>query len=92
MVTLEDKEKVDAFVFEQQKKQIKYAVSTTAGVLGVYWIFLSKKAFFMNMFNNRERMRIFNYGRKILGVYAIFLGSMIAMNSTFEKSIPNGIN
>jgi hypothetical protein len=55
---------------------------TGVGV-AIYWLFLSRSAFFQNIFNNKERRMVFNVGRKILGAYAIFLGSMMIMNSHY---------
>lgn len=92
LITSEDKKKIDAYVFEQQKSQIKAGAAITAGILGIYWLFLRKTSFFQNMFNNRERKPIFNIGRKVLGVYAVFLAAMMTMNSHYEKKIPNGLN
>lgn len=64
----------------------------TTGCIAIYWLFLSRTAFFQNIFNNKERRPIMNIGRKILGVYVIFLGSMFTMNSHYQKKIPNGLN
>lgn len=33
-----------------------------------------------------------NIGRKMLGIYVLFLGSMFTMNSHYQKKIPNGLN
>jgi hypothetical protein len=55
----------------------------TVGVLAIYRLFLSKTSFFQNFFNNRERKPIFNVGRKVLGVYAVFLAAMATMNSHY---------
>jgi len=63
-----------------------------ASCLSIYWLFLSRTSFFQKVFNNRERRPIFNIGRKIFGTYLVFLGSMLTMNSHFEKKIPNGLN
>jgi hypothetical protein len=79
-------------VYEQQKSQIKSSAMMTVGVLSIYWLFLSRMSLFQNIFNNRERRRVFNVGRKFLGVYAVFLGSMMVMNSHYEKKIPNGLH
>ena len=64
----------------------------TAGLLAIYWLFLSRYAGFQNFFNNKERHKVWNYGRKGVGIYFVFLGSMITMNSHYEKKIPNGLN
>ncbi len=37
-------------------------------------------------------MRAVNIGIKGLGLYLVFLGSMVTMNSHYEKKIPNGLN
>lgn len=92
LLTLEDKQKIDEYVYGQQKQQIKSACMLTGGGLTIYWLFLSRTSFFQNLFNNKERKWIFNVGRKILGVYLVFLGSMVVMNSHYEKKIPNGLN
>lgn len=60
--------------------------------MGIYWLFLSRTSFFQNIFNNKERRKVFNYGRKIVATYLLFLGTLIAMNSHYEKKIPNGLN
>lgn len=92
LLTVEDKKKIDDYVFDQQKSQIKTAGLMTGGGIGLYWLFLSRNSFFQNFFNNKERRPIFNIGRKVLGVYLVFLGSMMIMNSHYEKKIPNGLN
>lgn len=92
LLTVDDKKKIDEYVFEQQKSQIKAACAMTGGILGLYWLLLSRNSFFQNFFNNKERRPVFNVGRKVLGVYLIFLASMMTMNSHYEKKIPNGLN
>lgn len=64
----------------------------TVGILSIYWLFFSRYAAFQNFFNNKDRSKIWNYARKGIGIYVVFLGSMIAMNSHYEKKIPNGLN
>ena len=92
LLTKVDKEAIDNYVSEQQKSQIKYASIFVSVTLGIYMIFLRKNSFFQNLFNNKDRRRVFNIGRKFLGGYLVFLGWMIVLNSHYEKKIPQGIN
>lgn len=53
LLTKEDKKKVDDYVFEEQKQQIKSSALMTTGCIAIYWLFLSRTAFFQNIFNNK---------------------------------------
>jgi hypothetical protein len=64
----------------------------TGVCLGFYWIFLRQKAFFQNIFNNRERWRVFNILRKVGATYGIFIGSVMMLNSHYQKKMGNGLN
>jgi hypothetical protein len=40
-------------VYDQQKSQLKTAGIMTGVGIGIYWLFLSRTAFFQNIFNNK---------------------------------------
>ena len=77
---------------DQQQVQIKTGATITGVTSVIYWLFLSKMSVFQNTFNNKERRRIFNIGRKTVALYFVFFGWMMVLNSHYEKKIPNGLN
>ena len=77
---------------DQQQIQIKTGAGITGITSMIYWVFLRKISFFQNIFNNKERRRIFNIGRKTIALYFVFFGWMMVLNSHYEKKIPYGLN
>lgn len=92
LLTKKDKDEIEEYVKEEQQTQIKTGCILTAATASIYWLFLSKMAVFQSTFNNRERRRVFNAGRKVVALYAVFFGWMMVLTSHYEKKIPNGLN
>jgi hypothetical protein len=91
LLTKEDKQKIDDYLNEKKKSQIKYGFIFTSGTLGFYTLFLSRMSVFQKFFNDRQKNRLVNGCKKIFGAYFVYLGWIAMLNSHYEKKIPEGL-
>lgn len=47
---------------------------------------------FYGFFNNRKSHWLTNLGKKVLGVYGVYIGSLVILNLQFKNAVPNRLN
>lgn len=91
LLTAADHARVEEIYSEMSVKQQKTGGLMALGSLAFYWLFLSRKESFYNFFNKKNARKM-NILKKVLGVYSLFLGSMILLQFQFKNAVPLRLN
>ena|SRR3990167_2203355 len=76
----EDFDRIQNKMTEQTAQKMKWAAISSCCVFGVYSFGLKSHWMFYNFFNRKHRFRAINWTKRVLGVYAVYIGCLSATN------------